>query len=67
MVFEERNDRYDARGRDVDCELIFPDGKLLDIFWKAREEVLPVIVKPLGLLLILVGRVYDWDMKFSAS
>lgn len=32
MIFEKRKDGNDARWRDVDGELVFPDGELLDVF-----------------------------------
>ena len=35
MVLEEGHDRNDAGRRNVDCEFVFPDGKLLDVFGHA--------------------------------
>lgn len=35
VVLEELKDGQDARGRDVDRELVFPDTELLDEFRKA--------------------------------
>jgi len=35
MILEEGDDGYDAGGRDIDGQFVFPDGELLDVFWEA--------------------------------
>ena len=67
VVFEEGNDRNDARRWDIDCELVFPDGELLDVFWETGEEILPVGVQGGGFFLVFVGGVYDRGVKLPSS
>ena len=42
MVFEEGEDGYDPRWWNVYCKFVLPDGKLLDVFGQAGDEVLTV-------------------------
>ena len=67
VVFEEGDDGKDAIGGDIDCELVFPDRKLLYVFWHAGKEVLAVRVKAGGFFLVFIGGVYDWGVELAAS
>lgn len=44
VVLEEGHDRENAGGRDVDRELVLPDGELLDVLWQTGQEVLAIVV-----------------------
>lgn len=44
MILEKFEYRDDGRWSDIDCQLVFPDGELLDLFGKTRNKVLPVSV-----------------------
>lgn len=66
MVFKKSHDGNDAGRRDIDGELIFPDGKLLDVFWKARQQVLSVFVQAGGFFFVSVGGVNDGSMKLAS-
>ena len=37
VVLEEGKDGQDGRGRDVDCQLVFPDAELLDVLWQGGD------------------------------
>ena len=65
MVAEKGKDRDDASRRNVDCEFIFPDGKLLYVAWKAGEKVLAVGVEALGLVGGFVGWIDDWGVELA--
>lgn len=67
MVFQERDDGNDARGRDVDGQLVLPDGELLNVFREAGGEVLTVGMKAGGFFLVFVGRIDYGGMKLSPS
>ena len=67
MKFEERHDRDDALGWDIDGEFVFPDGKLLDIGGKRGEKVLAIRVEGGGFGSVFVGWVYDRGVEFTAS
>ena len=45
MVFEKMEDRKDARGWDIDDQLVLPYGELLDVFGQAGKKVLPISVQ----------------------
>merc|ERR1711977_278396 len=59
VVFEEGEGGDDAGGRDVDGELILPNGELLDVFGQTGQQILAVLVQRVGLVCDLVGRVDD--------
>lgn len=67
VVLEERHDRDDAGGRDIDGEFVLPDGELLDVSWETGEEVLAVGVEARGLVLVFVGGVDERCMEFSSG
>ncbi len=67
MIFEERHDRDDTGWRYVDCELVLPDRKLLDVFRHAGEEVLAVGVEAGGFLLVLIRWVDYRRVQLSTS
>ena len=67
VIFEEGDDRENARWRNVDCELVFPDGELLDEFRHAGEKILTVGVKAGSFFLVFVCWIYDRGMELSAS
>lgn len=67
VVLEERNNRDDTGGRDIDGEFVLPDGELLDVFRETREEVLAVGVEAGGLVLVFVGRVDKRCMQFPSG
>ncbi len=67
VVFQEREDGDDAGGGDVDCELVFPDGELLDVFREGGKEVLAVGVQGGGFFLVFVCWVYDRGVELASS
>lgn len=67
VVLQERYDGEDARRRNVDGELVFPNRELLDVFWQAGEEVLTISVKTGGFLFVPIGGVDYGDMQLSGG
>lgn len=67
VVLEECHDGDQAGGRNVDGELVLPDGELLDVFGKAGHDVLSVFVHGVGLVLVFVGRVDHGSTELSLS
>lgn len=67
VVFQESHGGDEAGGRDVDAELILPDGELLDVLGQARHDVLAVLVQTVRLVLVLVGRVDDGGAERARS
>lgn len=67
VVLEECHDRDQTGWRNVNGELVLPNGELLDVFGKAGHDVLAVFVHGVGLVLVLVGRVDDGSVKLSLS
>lgn len=67
VVLEECHDGDQAGRRNINSELVFPDGKLLDVFGKAGHDVLSVFVHGVGLVLVFVGRVDHGSAKLSLS
>ena len=63
MVFEKAHNRDDAGRRNVDAKLVLPHGELLDMLGQAGHDVLAVVVQAIGLVLVLVGLVYDGSAK----
>lgn len=66
-TLEETKDGDDARGRDVDGELVLPDGELLNIFGQAPHDPGSVLVEVLGLGGVLVGRVDDGRLEVAGG
>lgn len=67
VVLEECHDGDQPGGRNIDSELVLPDGELLDVFGKAGHDVLSVFVHGVGLMLVFVGRVDHGSAKLSLS
>lgn len=67
VVFEKRDDWNNTGRRDIDCELIFPHRKLLDIFRMAGEKILTIGMETGGFFCVLVRRVHNRRMEFSTS
>lgn len=42
VVLEKFEHGDDGRRRDIDRQLVFPDGELLDVPWETRDKVSPV-------------------------
>lgn len=42
MILEKFEYRDDGRWSDIDCQLVFPHGELLNLFRKTRNKVSPV-------------------------
>lgn len=59
MVFEEGEDGNDGWRCDVDSQLVFPDGELLDIPGKARDEIAPIGMQGLPSRGVLFGTVSE--------
>lgn len=65
VILQEAHNRNDTGGRGVDGDFILPDGELLDVFWKAGHNVLPIGVQAVGLVLVFVGRVENGGTERS--
>lgn len=63
LTLEEGEDGNDSRGRDVDGELVLPDGDLLDILGQAAHDPRAVFVEVIGLGAVLVGRVDERSLE----
>lgn len=63
LTLEEVEDGDDARGGNVDGELVLPDGELLDVLGHAAHQPRAVAVHVVGLALVLVGWVDNGSLE----
>lgn len=62
-TLQEGEDGYDSGRRDVDNELVFPEGELLDVLGEAGHEPGAVAVEIVSLGLVFISRVDDGSLK----
>lgn len=67
LTLQEGEDWDHTRWRDVDNQLVFPDRKLLNVFWQAPHEPRSVPVHVVRLRRILIRWVDYGHMKSSGS
>ena len=67
VELEESHDGDDALRRDVNGELIFPDGELLNVGGKCGEKVLAVGMERGSFRGVFIGWIYDGGVEFTAS
>ena len=66
-TLEEGEHGDDAGRRDVDGELVLPDGELLHVFGQAAHHPGAVLVEVLGLGRKLIGRVDDGGLQLAGG
>ena len=67
MEFQECHDGDNSLRRDVNGELILPDGELLDVGRECGEEVLAIGVERGSFGSVFVCWIYDRSVEFTAS
>lgn len=65
LTLEEGKHRDNTSRRDIDGELILPDGELLHVFGHAAHQPGAVSVHVVGFALVLVGRVDKRRLELS--